>query len=328
MRAVRTSRRGPRTALAAVLLTATLAIAGCGANDVGSEKSLTDGSAADSKGGSGAHGAPPAGERQAPQPGDGAARAQKPVKVAPQLIRTAEISVQVDDASKALAKARTVALSAGGFVGNESTERDDEGHVASTVVLRVPQDQYDSVLAKLSGTGKLLSRSSEAKDVTDQVVDVDSRVRTQRASVARVQEMMGRATKLSDVVTLEGELSRRQAELEALLAQQASLKDRTGMATISLALSETEPLAEETEGDPGFLDALGGGWDAFLTTVKWIAVVLGAVLPFAAALALLFALWRLLVRPRLPKRTAPVPAQANPGNPGLPRYVPTEEEQD
>ncbi|RST19959.1 DUF4349 domain-containing protein, partial [Streptomyces sp. WAC04770] len=38
---------------------------------------------------------------------------------------------------------------------------------------------------------------------------------------ARVRELMDKAEKLSDVVTLEGELSSRQADLESLLAQQA-----------------------------------------------------------------------------------------------------------
>ena len=70
---------------------------------------------------------------------------------------------------------------------------------------------------------------------------------------------MDQATKLSDVVTLEGELSSRQADLESLLAQQASLKDRTTLATITLdALGAAEkPEAAEKEDDgPGFLDAL------------------------------------------------------------------------
>ena len=68
---------------------------------------------------------------------------------------------------------------------------------------------------------------------------MESRIKTQRASVARIRELMDQATKLSDVVTLEGELSSRQADLESLLAQQTSLKDRTSLATITLSLSET-----------------------------------------------------------------------------------------
>lgn len=142
----------------------------------------------------------------------------------------------------------------------------------------------------------------KAQDVTDQVVDVESRVTSQRASVARVRELMDKATKLSDVVALEGELSTRESDLEALLAQQASLKDRTSLATITLSLTETpvKPAGHKDE-DPGFTDAVAGGWGAFVTMLRWLAVAVGAVLPFAVVGGLLVFVWLRLVRPRLPR---------------------------
>ncbi|MEV7084601.1 DUF4349 domain-containing protein [Streptomyces sp. NPDC093085] len=229
------------------------------------------------------------------------------------VIRTAELSVRVKDAQQALVTARTAATDAGGLVEDEVTQSDPDGGVTSQVVLRVPQDSYDQVLSRLAGTGKLLSRKANAKDVTDQVVDVNSRIASQRVSVARVRELMDRATRLSDVVELEGELSSRQSALESLLAQQASLKDRTTLATITLHISENPVVVKaekKKEEDPGFLDALGGGWDALVTTVRWIGVVLGAVLPFAAVFGALFVLWRLLRRflPGAGAAQAPAPA--------------------
>lgn len=213
--------------------------------------------------------------------------------------------MRVKDVPKALDEARTTTENAGGFVGNESTSRDGQGHERTRVVLRVPSDKYDEVLADLEGAGKLLERTAKAQDVTDQVVDVESRIASQRASVARVRELMDRATKLSDVVQLEGELSTRESDLEALLAQQASLKDRTSLATITLSLSQT-PVAKAAAKDdsPGFVDAVAGGWHVFVTMLRWIALALGAVLPFAAVVALALVLWLRLVRPR---RAATVP---------------------
>lgn len=138
---------------------------------------------------------------------------------------------------------------------------------------------------------------------------MDSRIRSQRASVARVRELMDQATDLSDVVTLEGELSRRESDLEALLAQQSSLKDRTSLATITLSLSETPvKKAVQEDDDPGFTDALAGGWDAFVTMLRWLAVAIGAVLPFVAVAALIVLVWLRIVRPRLPRRPAAAPA--------------------
>lgn len=290
--------------MAGLLLAAALALTGCSASDdsAGSSKAAGDEAAQAAE--------PQASAREgAPGSGSGAGRASSAPKVTTShIIRTASLTVQVKDVPKALDEARATTENAGGYVGNETTTRDEEGHEHTRVVLRVPVDRYAEVLTELEGAGKLIERSAKAQDVTDQVVDVESRIKSQRASVARIRELMDQATKLSDVVTLEGELSTRQADLEALLAQQSSLKDRTSLATITLSLSETPVKKAAKDDDPGFLDALAGGWDAFVTMLRWLAVAIGAVLPFAAVAALIVLLWLKVLRPRLPRRPATAPA--------------------
>ncbi|MER5431392.1 DUF4349 domain-containing protein [Streptomyces sp. NPDC002588] len=284
----------PVHALAGILLAAALALTGCsGASDSGADSSSAADKAAavgeapeNAKSGAGA---------------SGAKATSAPKLTATRIIRTASLTVQVKDVPKALDEARTTTENAGGYVGDETTTRDEEGAEQTRVVLRVPVERYDDVLTALQGAGRLLERTAKAQDVTDQVVDVDSRVASQRASVARIRELMDRATKLSDVVALEGELSSRQADLESLLAQQASLKDRTSLATITLSLSEKPVEKAAGDDDPGFTDALAGGWDAFVTMLRWLAVGLGAVLPFLALAVLLVLGW--LARQR--RRAAP-----------------------
>ncbi|NGO15264.1 DUF4349 domain-containing protein [Streptomyces sp. HC44] len=295
LRSVRSLR--PVQLLSALLLAAALALTGCtGTDDAGGADSAA-GEAAQSN-------AKGAGGNQDSSDGKGQQAAAPPKLSAVHIIRTASLTVQVKDVPKALAEARTAVENAGGIVGNETTDRGSKGHERSRVVLRVPTDRYEEVLADLEGSGKLIDRTAKAEDVTDQVVDVESRITSQRASVARIRELMDQATKLSDVVTLEGELSTRQADLEALLAQQASLKDRTSLATITLSLSETPVKKTADDEDPGFVDALAGGWNAFVTTFRWIAVALAAVLPFAVGTALLVLLWVRFLRHRLPRRPA------------------------
>ncbi|OII60558.1 hypothetical protein BJP40_09840 [Streptomyces sp. CC53] len=321
-----------RHAFAAVLLGASLALAGCGSGadgatstaDHGAAAPPAEGNAAEAPGYAGSAAAP--GDRAPGQPaGEGAAQPGGRVPAGRQhVIRTAEMHIEVEDVEKALARARTVAVDAGGHVADESTERhargDGRGGISSRVTLRVPQRAYDAAMKELSGAGKLLSRTAGAKDVTDQVVDVESRIATQRASVERVRKLMDEATQLSDVVTLEGELSRRQAELESLLARQAALKDSTSLATITLELSERGAARHEDGDDkPGFLDALRGGWGALVASAAWVLIVLAALAPWLAVAAVAYALWRLLVRPwRARRRDADVRAAVPSGASGLP----------
>ncbi|MEU9186716.1 DUF4349 domain-containing protein [Streptomyces sp. NPDC048484] len=303
----------PVQLLSALLLAGALALTGCsGASGDGDSGSADKAAAPDA--------AQEAGTGVADS-GSGGAKGEQataPTELTSHIIHTASLTVQVKDVSKSLAEARTVVENAGGMVGNETTDRDSKGRERSRVVLRIPADKYEEVRTELEGSGKLIDLKAKAEDVTEQVVDVESRVKSQQASVARIRELMDRASKLSDVVALEGELSTRQADLESLLAQRASLKDRTSLATITLSLSQPPvKKAAEQDDDPGFADALGGGWDAFVTMFRWIALALGAVLPFLVGAALLLFLWVRFLRGRTPGR----PAGAR--RPGL-----TESEQD
>ncbi|MEW2308083.1 DUF4349 domain-containing protein [Streptomyces sp. NPDC006864] len=310
-----------RAALVAGSLGLLLAVGGCGASGDAADSGAraAKGGAAPregfaDEGGAAASAAPeegaddkPAGKKAAPKAG------------ATHVIRTATLSVEVKSVTRAVAAARGAAEGAGGLVASEETERLDDGSETSHLVLRVPQERFEEVLRELAGSGKLLSRTSNAKDVTDQVVDVESRIATQRASVARVRELMDRAERISDVVALEGELSSRQSDLESLLAQRESLKDRTSLATVTLDLTPPDAPGDdgEKDDDPGFLDALGGGWDAFVTMLRWIAVVFGATFPFLLAAALVAGVWRVL-RQRAARRAAPAVTAAPAGKDGAP----------
>lgn len=300
-------------ALAGLSLAGGLVLTGCSAG--GGTASSGDRAAAAAPR-EGAQGKPGAGSAAAPAAPDAKGQPQAPVR--PNVIRTGKLGIETAEPQKAIAAARTAAEGAGGYVGAETTDRGGDGRITSTLTLRVPGDRFDAVIASLEGSGKLLNRKVEAQDVTEKVADVDSRVKSQQASVARVREMMEKASALSDVVMLESELSRRQADLESLLAQQNALKDQTSMGTVTVSVSEPAPVPvekEKKEREPGMGDALAGGWTVFARLVGYLGLALAAVLPFVLAAALVafgFRLYRRF-RPAKPKaglRRTLVPRQA------------------
>lgn len=300
--------RRSATALAALSLTGALVLTGCGA-DGASDKAAV---AADSKGqeavGQGGAAAPAPAASGAAAPGADKNQPQAPA-VRTQIIRTATLGVETADVQKATAGARTAAENAGGYVGNEGTTRAPDGSMTSTVTLRVPGERFDSVLAAMEGAGKLLERKVEAQDVTQKVADVDSRVKSQQASVVRVREMMEKASGLTEVVTLEAELGKRQADLESLLAQQTALKDQTSLGTITLTFSEPgkPPVKEKEKPEPGFSDALAGGWKVFAAAVLYLLMALAAASPFLLSGAFLLLAFRQYRKWR-PAKQKPAPA--------------------
>ncbi|NEA32273.1 DUF4349 domain-containing protein [Streptomyces sp. SID13031] len=300
-------------AVAGVFLTAAVLLSGCGAS--GGDSSSSSGAA--EPGRADAPGSVQGGaESKTGTDGKAAPGADQPT-VTRAIIKTGGLVVEVgnDQVSNQRQKAIGIVNGLRGQVSSEDTNSDDEGRITSAnLVLKVPTAAYDSAIEKLSGLGKRTSIHQESTDVTEQVVDVGSRIASQRASLERMRALLAKATSIGEIVSVESELTRREADLEALLAKQKNLALQTELATLSLTLAEKgkAPETEKAE-DHGFLSGLRGGWDAFTKTFAALATALGAMLPFLVAIALIgYPIWRLRAR----FRRAPVPAVATAGPPG------------
>ncbi|WNV91071.1 DUF4349 domain-containing protein [Umezawaea sp. Da 62-37] len=213
-----------------------------------------------------------------------------------QMVRTADVSLRGEDVEAVLAKVKELAQRENGFVSLENSSSS-----TGSVTLRVPADRMDVLLkgiGEIDGT-TLVSRSVKSEDVTEQVVDVESRLATQRASVDRVRALLDRAATTSEITDIEGELTRRQSELESLQRRHDSLKGQVALSTISVTIRK-ESAAAQAEEEMGFLGALASGWSALVKAFRVIVVVIGAVLPFAVVLGLLFAVFWTLRKRRRP----------------------------
>ena len=226
------------------------------------------------------------------------------------LARQANISLTVKNVEAAAGSVRGIAAAARGIVLSESLQSDDQAQLMgaySSITISVPADQLDSTLDQLAKLGTMVSRNIGTEDVTTQYVDTESRLKTMTASVERVRALMSQATKLSDIVALESELSQRQADLEALQTQLAALKNAVAMAPVEVRLSTDEDVLADYADDTGFMAGLKGGWSAFTTSVTVLVTALGALLPFLALLAVVLVplvMWR---RRQAANRAAPQP---------------------
>ncbi|WP_084614582.1 DUF4349 domain-containing protein [Nakamurella lactea] len=228
-----------------------------------------------------------------------------------QIIRTASFAVEVtvpatkdsDADQKALRqkvselaiKARAAGTGVGGYV----SASEGEGTTQS-ITLRVPVSKYDAARRALAGLGELTGTES-SEDVTGALADMDGRIATMKAAVGRLRQLLTKATKISDIIAIESELSGREADLEAIMRKRAAMADQVALSTITLVISGKVVAATEKSnpalvlpvaqlGSPGPSGFVGGVLGA-ITVLKNIgagmAVVFGALLPFLPILILL-----------------------------------------
>ncbi|EMD22440.1 lipoprotein [Amycolatopsis azurea DSM 43854] len=256
-----------------------LALAGCSASESGGESAAMP-MTADGKQAAPNQGAPNKGSAES---GDSAGRTGSDKAPAPagqpgitdrKLVRTASLELTAPNVADVISQVRVITQGAAGYTGQESTQ---EKRASVNVV--VPSERLDGVLDQLGKLGKQVRREVTATDVTEQMVDIDSRLATQRASVERIRALLARATSVSEIASVESELTSREAELESLQKRRESLAGSVAMSTISLQVKAETVVAEE-ESRNGFFGGLANGWDAFLTFGGGLLTVIGAMAPF------------------------------------------------
>nr|WP_091261428.1 DUF4349 domain-containing protein [Micromonospora chaiyaphumensis] len=307
---MRDSRRRGR-ALAAAGLLVVLAAGACSSDGGGTDNT---GSAAQPPAVAGGDVAGGAADRDqaAPekaQPGAGGADLRVDQRA---IIYTGTLQVRVDDVERAAREASTAVTAAGGFIGGDQ-RNSDSADARAELTLRVPAERFTTVLEALTRLGEQERREVRTEDVTEETVDLDARIATQRARVDSARRLLARATSINDLVTLENEVGRREADLASLEAKKRRLDDLTALSTITVTFLGPQAAAVEEDEELGFLAGLRGGWSAFLGTLRVALTVLGAVLPFVVAIGVPVALALALARRR--GRRTPPGAPAAPDGP-------------
>ncbi|WP_433315893.1 DUF4349 domain-containing protein [Micromonospora sp. CA-269861] len=290
--------------LAATALAAALALTGCGAGDSGAKD--TDGSAAEAPA---ANGGEPGRDAAAGAP-EGAGAGAPDLRVDQRaIIYTGTMRVQVDDVDSAAREATAVATRAGGFVGGDQRRSADDDAVAE-LELRVPAAKFTGVVEEITRLGRQQSREINTQDVTEETVDLEARITSQRARVESARRLLTRATSITDLVSLENELGRREADLASLEAKKRRLADLTALSTITVSLAGPKAKVAEEEPRTGFLVGLKGGWKAFVVSMTVLLTVLGALLPWLVAFGVPLVVLLVVLRRRrkTPALVAPVSA--------------------
>ena len=307
----------PARLLIPALLVAALALTGCSSNDDAGGSTAADGDAPatasqerdQAEGFNSLADESAADSDSAAEPAE--AEAASDVYNAPEqaLIRKGNVALRADDVGQAQIAVQKVVDRYAGQVTDEKSESDDDGQAAYTrMVLRVPSEDFGKAVADLKGIGELESATTKQDDVTAEVIDVQTRMKVQKRSIARISVLFQQAQNIRDIMAIEAELSQRQADLEALEQQAAYLANQTSLSTIVVSIDRTpaKQAAPEDTDDAGFVAGLQAGWGALSTFAVGLATAVGALLPWLVVLGLVGIPTLLLVRSLRRRTPAPV----------------------
>ena len=166
----------------------------------------------------------------------------------------------------------------GGFVESSESYSDSEGKLTSgRITIRVPSKAFSPALNKIKEMGTVKNISSYGQDVTQEYIDLESRLRNYEAQEKVLLELMKQSKKVSDSIEVQRELSNVQGEIEVIKGRMRYLDDMVSFSTISVYFHEPEPIS--TESGMGFVEALKRGARGAIRVFNSIVVVLIASSP-------------------------------------------------
>jgi hypothetical protein len=280
---MRTTR--PSIALGAFLIATILALVACGSSGgavLSTVGSAVGGGSAYSGAAQPAASAAPAEPTSGPLPADDSNQVGNFVDDA-KIVRTGSIDLQVKDVPKAIQTARDGIRAMGGYIGASQTSTQDDQPFA-TITYRIPVDRWEDALDLLRGlsgeTTKVVNEQTQAVEVTGAVIDLEARIRNLRASETALQGIAAKATRVSDVLEVQAQLTNVRGEIEQLSGQLKELQDRAAFATLTatfatpvvavqVAAKGWQPARVVDEATASLVDIL----QALTTAGIWFAIV-------------------------------------------------------
>jgi len=159
-----------------------------------------------------------------------------PTDIGRDIVFTAQLTVAADDVAVAAQAALDAVAPLGGLLFGQQTTTEPLPRTVLTIKV-LPAD-FQEALARLGGVGQLRSQNVTSDDVTERVVDLESRIITSETSVGRLRVLLEGAVGLDEVTAIERELLAREQSLEQLRGQLRTIRDAVGLATITMTIEQ------------------------------------------------------------------------------------------
>jgi antibiotic biosynthesis monooxygenase (ABM) superfamily enzyme len=198
------------------------------------------------------------------------------------IIRTGTMSIEADSYNETEAKIKEIVKNFGGYMTNSTSKLNADGKKQGSITIRVVSEKFDAMVSELSKVGKVMNQNVTGNDVTEEYMDADARLKTQRELESRLLKLLEEKTaKLTDVVDVEQKLANVRENIERTEGRMKYLKDQASYSTLTVSVYEPSLLVTSTGG--GFFYELGQGvkkgLSGFTSVLRGMITVIIALSP-------------------------------------------------
>ena len=208
------------------------------------------------------------------------------------IVRNANITIQVKDIRASAVHIKDAVKLNGGFVAN-SNEQQLNNEIRVEMTIRVPRERFDNLLESIqSGADSLLAKNITSEDLTEEWVDVQSRIKAKQKVRERYYEFLKKAGTVKDVLAIEADLRVLDEEIESATGRVNYIQHQSELSEIHLVYFQPLPFTIQPYEKPAFFaevaESAARGWNF----IRELLVALIALWPIAVILPLLVLLFK------------------------------------
>jgi hypothetical protein len=204
------------------------------------------------------------------------------------IIKTANIDLELKNYNSFNTILHQSLRNFGAYIGQEQ-QLQSEGQISNTVTIKVPVDQFESLmnhLASIDKDAKVLDKQITSEDVSTQIVDSKSRIETKKKLRDKYFELMSQSKKMDDVIRVQNEISSITEDIEATSGRVEFLSHQSAYSTINLKYYQVLDAAKVDDASPSFGTSFSNAFkqgaslitNLFLFFVNiWPVVILGII---------------------------------------------------
>ena len=179
--------------------------------------------------------------------------------VARKIIRNGNLTLEVSSPTETQSKIFSIAETRGGFVvtsemSQQTTEDKSIPTQSVSLVVRVPALQFEQAMTEIrTAATRVLQDKRTGQDVTEEFIDLEARIKNQRALEGQFLEIMKRAVKVEEALDVQRQLAEVRTEIEKIEGRRRFLDNQATISTIKVTLQPPTQIVNAT----GFMYASG-----------------------------------------------------------------------
>ncbi len=190
------------------------------------------------------------------------------------IIKDGSMSIRTENIAEAKKSIDTILKKIDGYYEKEETENNSH-EISHQLMIRVPAIHFDKLIIALENGGNtIVNKSIQARDITEEYVDIQTRLAHKRAYLQRYRELLAKAQNIDDIVTVENSIRTLEEEIESKEGRLRYLDDQVAYSTLHIRLFNEKEYIYEPQQQGGFIEkvkrSLSYGWIGIVEFTIWM----------------------------------------------------------